>query len=161
MLLFHAACKTLMNQLLLKMVLLDLLNSIKTRDLVDLNISLKVNGELFVIKILELKKLQSLVNKWVSQVVMYLMVNQLQVVFMFVKAITVKIYAGIKVNKSVERYQDVQDWKNLLKIVNVVKKLKIVNIILMLLLNVLEVVMLQALLKHQKLPTLDLPLSVN
>jgi hypothetical protein len=150
-----------MNQLLLKMVLLDLLNSIKTRDLVDLNISLKVNGELFVIKILELKKLRSLVNKWVSQVVMYLMVNQLQVVFMFVKAITVKIYAGIKVNKSVERYQDVQDWKNLLKIVNVVKKLKIVNIILMLLLNVLEVVMLQALLKHQKLPTLDLPLSVN
>lgn len=143
------------------MVLLDLLNSIKTRDLVDLNISLKVNGELFVIKILELKKLRSLVNKWVSQVVMYLMVNQLQVVFMFVKAITVKIYAGIKVNKSVERYQDVQDWKNLLKIVNVVKKLKIVNIILMLLLNVLEVVMLQALLKHQKLPTLDLPLSVN
>jgi hypothetical protein len=150
-----------MNQLLLKMVLLDLLNSIKTRDLVDLNILLKVNGELFVIKILELKKLQSLVNKWVSQVVMYLMVNQLQVVFMFVKAITVKIYAGIKVNKSVERYQDVQDWKNLLKIVNVVKKLKIVNIILMLLLNVLEVVMLQALLKHQKLHTQDLPLSVN
>lgn len=143
------------------MVLLDLLNSIKTRDLVDLNILLKVNGELFVIKILELKKLQSLVNKWVSQVVMYLMVNQLQVVFMFVKAITVKIYAGIKVNKSVERYQDVQDWKNLLKIVNVVKKLKIVNIILMLLLNVLEVVMLQALLKHQKLHTQDLPLSVN
>jgi hypothetical protein len=150
-----------MNQLLLKMVLLELLNSIKTRDLVDLNILLKVNGELFVIKILELKKLQSLVNKWVSQVVMYLMVNQLQVVFMFVKAITVKIYAGIKVNKSVERYQDVQDWKNLLKIVNVVKKLKIVNIILMLLLNVLEVVMLQALLKHQKLHTQDLPLSVN
>jgi hypothetical protein len=113
MLLFHAVCKTLMNQLLLKMEQLELLNSIKTLDPEDLNISLKVNGELFVIKISELKKLPSLVNKWVSQVEMYLMVNQLQVVFMFVKAITVKISVVIKVNKSVEKSQDVQAWKNL------------------------------------------------